>query len=260
MSWSRYSNVALAVLVLAVAAVAPVAAVSVSAQDAPSSVEVGQSQDVSFTVTDLYTNYDQWTLQGETELEQVTWTVTTYDVGGAQLAQTQYNAQSFNHSIAKSDDVAEVTVRLQGTPPSVANWSYDPAQSITLASFSESQQGGASTIVDTYSARPYTQDSQAAREAISSAADTIDQAESAGAGTGEAEQLLNNAISAYDNGNFENAQDLASQAQNQAESAQQSTQQTNTLLMVGGGVVVLLVIAGIVYWFLQQRESYDKLG
>ena len=260
MNWSRSSSTTLVLVALLLVAVVPAAGVSVSGDATPSTVEVGAQQDVTYEVTDLYTDYDQWTLSGETELTAVTWTVTTYDQTGAKIDQQQYNAQSFNHSIAKSDDVAEVTVRLQGTPPSVANWSYDPAQSITLASFSESQQGGASTIVDTYSARPYTQDSQAARDAISSAADTIDQAESAGAGTGEAEQLLTNAISAYDNGNFENAQDLASQAQNQAESAQQSTQQTNTLLMVGGGVVVLLVIAGIVYWFLQQQDSYDKLG
>ena len=32
------------------------------------------------------------------------------------------------------------------------------------------------------------------------------------------------------------------------------------LLMIGAGVVVLLVLAGGVYWYLQQRDSYDKLG
>ncbi len=260
MNWSRYSNVALALLVLSVVAVAPVAAVSVSANDVPDSAQVGQTQDVSYTITDLYTNYDSWTLQGQTGLEQVTWTVTTYDVGGAQLDQAQYNSQNFSHSIAKSDQVAEVQVRLQGTTPQVANWSYDPAQTATLAQFSESQEGGASNTLQTYSVRPYTQDSQSARDAIDSASQTIDSASASGANTGEAEDLLGNAISAYDNGNFDNAQSLATQAENKANSAQQSTQQTNTLLMVGGGIVVVLVLVGVGYWYLQQRDTYDKLG
>ena len=105
-----------------------------------------------------------------------------------------------------------------------------------------------------------TEDSQAAREAIDDAQDAVNTASANGANTDEAEGLIGNAISAYDNGNFENAQSLAEQAENRASSAQQSTQQTNTLLMVGGGIVALVIVGGLVYWYLQQRDTYDKLG
>ena len=259
MSLNRYSNLALVLLVF-LAAVAPAAAVSVSGEDVPEAVEVGEPQDVTYTITDLYSNYDTWTLEGHTDLEHVTWTVTTYDVGGAQIDQTEYNGQNVSHTISKDDDVAEVTVRLQGTPPEWTEWSYDPAQTLTLASFQETQQGGASSTLQTDEARPYTEASQAARDSIASATASIEDASASGANTEEAQSLLENAVSAYDNGNFENAQSLAEQAQNRAEGAQQSTQQTTTLLMVGGGVVVLLLIAGLVYWYLNQRETYDKLG
>lgn len=260
MNWSRYSNVALAVLLVAVAAAAPVAAVSVSAENGPDAVEVGVTQDVTYEVSDLYTNYDQWSLEGETDLENVTWTVTTYDVGDTQLEQTQYNSQSFSHDVAKDSDVARVTVRLQGTTPEWNEWSYEPAQNLTVAQFSESQQDGASSTLDTDTARPHTEDSQNARSAIESADNAVANAESAGASTGEAESLIENAISAYENGNFDNADSLASQAENEATSAQQSTEQTNMLLWGGAGVLALLIVLGIVYWYMQQRETYDKLG
>ena len=259
MNWNRYSKIAIALVVL-LGAAAPVAAVSVSGGDVPETVQVGQTQDVTYTVSDLYTSYDTWTLKGQTDLEQVTWTVTTYDVGGAQIDQTQYNAQNFSHPIAKSDDVAEVRVRLQGTTPEWSNWSFDPAQSLVLARFSETQQGGASSTIATDEARPYTEDSQNARQAIESATAAIDAASSSGADPEEAQGLIDNAVSAYDNGNFENAQSLAEQAQTRAEGAQQSTEQTNLLLMVGGVVIALLIVAGIVYWYLNQRDTYDKLG
>ncbi|MDZ7849799.1 MAG: hypothetical protein U5K70_02940 [Halodesulfurarchaeum sp.] len=215
---------------------------------------------MTYTFEELYTNYDQWSLTGETELESVTWTVTTYDVGDTQLNQQQYNAQSFSHQIAKSDDVAEVTVRLQGTVPEWGDWSYEPAQSLTLADFSESQEGGTENALQSSEIRPYTADSQAARTAIEDAEAAIDDAESAGVNVEEAISRLDNAISAYDNGNFENAQDLAEDSLNAAESAQQSSQRTSMLLMIGGAIVVLAILAGLVYWYLSNRETYDKLG
>jgi hypothetical protein len=260
MNSSHYSKLALVAVLLAVVAAGPAAAVSVSGEDIPTDAEVGSSVDVSYTVEELYTNYDQWQLEGETELKSVTWTVTTRDLSGSQIDQQEYNGQSFSHSIAKSDDVAEVTVRLQGTVPTWDNWSYDPPQSMTLANFSESQEGGAENTLQTSDFRPYTADSQAARTAIDDAQAAIDDAAAAGVNVDEASSLLDNAISAYNAGNFENAQDLAGNAQEAAESAQQSSQQTSMLLLIGGAVVVIALIAGLGYWYLSNRETYDKLG
>jgi len=260
MNSSRYSKLALVALLLAVVAAGPAAAVSVSGDAVPSEAEVGSTVDVTYTLEELYTNYDQWSLAGETELEAVTWTVTTYDVGETQIAREEYTGQSFSHGIAKSDDVAEVTVRVQGTVPEQSNWSYDPAQKMLLASFTEAQNGGSQTTLQESELRPYTADSQAARTAIEDANSAISDAEDAGVNADDAQSLLDNAVSAYNAGNFGNAQDLAANAQDEAAAAQQSSERTSTLLIIGGVVLVLAVLAGLVYWYLQNRETYDKLG
>lgn len=260
MNLSPYSKLALVALLLAVVAAGPAAAVSVSGDAVPAEAEVGSTVDVTYTVDELYTNYDQWSLAGETELESVTWTVTTYDLSDSQITREEYTGQTFSHGIAKSEDVAEVTVRVQGTVPEWTNWSYDPAQSLLLASFTETQNGGSETTLQESELRPFTEDSQAARTAIEDAQATIDEASSAGVDVSEAEARLSNAISAYDASNFDNAQDLAENAQNEASSAQQSSQRTSTLLIIGGVILVLAVLAGLVYWYLSNRETYDKLG
>lgn len=260
MNSNRYSNLALAFLLVAVVAVAPVAAVSVSDADVPSTIEVDEKQDaVTYTITDPFSEFEEWTLAGETELEQVSWQVTTYNNAGNQIDEKTFTSQSFEYPLQAQDGVVRVEVRLVGTTPEVSNWSYAPPQKITYATLNQ-QVGDSTSELTTDAARPYTQESQSARTAIDEAQTAIQDASEAGADTAEAESLLESAISAYDNANFENAEKLAGDARESAQSAQQSTQQTNTLLMVGAGVVVVLVLAGIGYWYLQQRETYDKLG
>ena len=260
MNSSHYSKLAIVAVLLAVVAAGPAAAVDVSGADVPAEAEVGSTVDVTYTFEELYTNYDEWQLVGETDLESVTWTVTTRDLSGSQIAQQEYNGQSFSHTIAKADDVAEVEVRLQGTVPEWDDWSYEPAQSLGLANFSETQEGGTENALQSDELRPYTADSQAARTAIDDAQAAIEEATAAGVNVDEAASRLDNAISAYDNGNFENAQDLAEDSLNAAESAQQSSQRTSTLIMIGGAVLVILLLAGLGYWYLSNRETYDKLG
>lgn len=260
MNWSRSSKLGLVLVALLVASVAPAAAVTVSDDASPSAVAVGEQQDVTYTVDDLYTDYDRWQLTGETDLTDVTWTVTTLHVSGDELEETTYTGSTFSHEIAQSDNVASVEVRIQGTTPNWSDWQYEPAQQVTMATFSQAQEGGSSEQIASYSARPYTEESQSARTAIEDAQDAIDEADSAGAGTDEAETLVDNAISAYDSGNFENAEDLASQAENQANAAAQSKQRTNLLVKIGAAIVVLVLIAGGIYWYRQQQEDYDRLG
>ena len=260
MNWSRSSSATLVLVALLLVAVVPAAGVTISGDASPSTVEVGEQQDVTYTVEDLYTDYDSYQLSGETDLTAVTWTVTTYDQTGAKIEQQQYNDQAFQHPITADDDVSSVEVRLQGTTPNWSVWQYDPPQELTVAAFAQSQEGGASNEIETFTARPYTAESQSARTAIDDANEAIDAADAAGASTDEAEALVNNAISAYENGNFENAEDLASQAETNANSATQSAERTDLLLLVGGVIVVLALVAGGIYWYLQQRETYDRLG
>lgn len=259
MNLNRSSKVTVALLALLLAAAIPAAAVTVSG-DAPGSVQVGEKQQTTFTFEKPFENYDEWTLKGQTGLTQVTWKVTTYDNTDKVITEQTYTGQSFQHHLKSSSGAVRVEVQLVGTPGSVENWSYQPAQQITYASFIQAQEGGASSVIKAYETRPYTQQSQQARTAIDQAKAAIENAEAAGASVEGAKSDLQDAIEFYNNGNFQQAIKNANEAEQKAQSAAQSAQQTDLLIKVGAGVVVLLLIAGGVYWYLQQRETYDKLG
>lgn len=264
MNWSRSSEAALAALALSLLvlslAAAPAAAVSVSSEGVPGSAEVGAKASATYTFTGLYDQYDNWTLEGHTELRQVTWTVTLYDQTGSRIARETYNGQTFAQRIAASEDVNRVTVEITGQAPQVANFSYRPPQSALLAQFSQSQQGGTSTVLSTDRIRPHTEQSQRARTAISRAERAVEDANAAGASTDEAERLLSNAVSAFDNGNFGNAVDLAEQAEEAAGTAVQSRQTITYAIYGVVALVGLLALAGGAYWYRNNRKTGDPLA
>lgn len=252
---------AIVAVALLAAAVAPAAAVSVSAEDVPDRAEAGEKVSATFTVTDLYTDYDNWTLRGTTALENATWTITRYDNRDTQVGeQRTVTGENVTQSIGGETD--EVTVRLEGRVPEVGNFSYDPAQSFAFAGLAQTQQGGTSEALDSWSVVHYTAESEAARAAIEDAEDAIDDADEAGADAAEAEELLASAVSAYESANFDNAERLSGNAAEQADSAAQSSQRQGLLLLVGAAVVGIAVVAGLVYVLLQRRRAnqYDKLG
>ncbi|WP_115864026.1 hypothetical protein [Halorussus litoreus] len=261
MNSNRYSRLLTLLLAatLLVSAVSPAAALSVSASDAPSEAEVGESVETTFTVERPFSEYDSWTLNGETNLTDVTWTVKLYDQGGDKLNQTSYDGQSFNHSLQQSD-AFEIEVVVEGTVAEVESFNYDPPQQTLLAELNQVREGGSSDSLDSWAFRPYTQDSDEARDAIASAEGTIADAEDSGASVSEATNLLDRAISAFDHGNFENANSLAGDAEESANSAQQSSQQTQMLLYGGLGLVALVLVVGAVFWYRSQQDDYDKLG
>lgn len=261
MNSNHYSK--LLTLVLAAALVASAAgtaaALSVSASGAPSEAEVGEDVSTTFTVERPFSEYDQWTLNGQTELSDVTWTVKLYDQGGDKIGQQSYDGQSFNHTLEKSD-AFEVEVAIEGTVPEVTNFTYDPAQSLLLAELNQARSGGSSDTLDDWEFRPYTQESAEARQAIESAEGAISDAESSGASVSDAEDTLSDAISAYDGENFGLATDLATKAEDNANSAQQSNQQTQLLMYGGLGLLALVLVVGGLFWYRSQQDDYDKLG
>jgi hypothetical protein len=254
---SKLAGLLLATL-LVVSAVAPAAAMTVSADGAPSEVQVGEDVETTFTVEKPFSEYQQWTLNGRTELSDVTWTVKLYDQAGDKIDQQSYDGESFNHSLQESD-AFEVEVVVEGTVPEVENFTYDPAQSRLLAELNQVREGGSSSTIDTWEFRPYTEESQQARDAIGSAEQAIADAEGSGVSVSEAESSLESAVSAYDHENFDNAVKLAEEAEGSAESAQQSSQQTQMLLYGGVGLVALVLVVGGVLWYRSQQDDYDKL-
>lgn len=261
MNLSRYSNLAVALVVLLAVAAVPAAAVSISG-DAPPTAEAGQQQETTYEFTNLFENYEQWTLEATTDLTEVTWQVVTYDNAGNQVSEETLTGQaaSFQFDAGSGAVRAEVTVVGTTPSPNAWSWSYEPSQTLTYAEFVQAQEGGASNTLETYSTTPYTPSSQEARTAISDAEAAIEDARSSGAGVSGAESDLQDAIEFYDGGNFEQAVSNAEQAESAANNSASSAERTDLIIMVVAALVVLLLLAGGVYWYLQQRDTYDKLG
>jgi hypothetical protein len=258
MSLIRCSNKTAALLcVVALLATAGTAsAFSVSADGVPSEAAVEEEVSVTYTIDDPFTDApNEWTLAGSTELQSVSWTVTVLRAGD-QVNQETYGDQSFEQDLEIDNNGDQVRIELVGTTPAVSNYTYDPAQSYQVASLSRIS-GSNEDEFRNDTAHHYTEDSQAARQAIDDAQAAIDEA----GGNEEAEELVNSAISSYENENFQNAQDLAGQAQSQAQQAQESAQTQRTLLMAGAGLVVLLLLIGGGYYAYTQMgdDDYSKL-
>jgi hypothetical protein len=263
MNSSRYSELGavLAVVALLAVAVVPAAAVAVEG-DAPTTAQVGEEQQTTFTITDPFSEYEEWTLRAETDLTEVTWQVTTFDNAGNQVSQETLTGQTMEYQLQASTGVVRAEVRLVGTTPdeSAFEWNYD-STSVTFARFVETQEGGASDTLETFETRPYTSASEDARAAIKDAQSAVDSARGSGASVSGAQSDVDDAIEFYNSGQFESATENANEAEETANNAASSAQQTDTLIMVGAGVVVLLLLGGGVYWYLQQRDDgYDKLG
>lgn len=261
MNSNHYSKLVtlLLAVTLVVSAVGPAAALSVSASDAPSEAKVGEDVQTTFTIEKPFSEYETWTLNGETNLTDVTWTVKLYDQGGDKLDQQSYDGASFDHELDQSD-AFEVEVVVEGTVPEVESFSYDPAQQSLLTELNQVREGGSSESLNSWQFRPYTEDSNEARDTIESAEQAIEDADESGADVSEARNTLENAISAFDHGNFENAVNLAEEAENSANSSEESSQQTQMLLYGGIGLVVLVLVVGAVFWYRSQQDDYDKLG
>ncbi|MFB6359913.1 MAG: hypothetical protein ABEH59_01170 [Halobacteriales archaeon] len=253
MNSSRCSDLVVLVLLL-VLTVGAAGGVTVNAADAPSGAEVGTDRTATFELAELYQDpeAEQWTLRGETELENVTWTVNVIDQAGSQIAQPTYVSQSFAHDVDIESGAAQLEITLTGTVPPITNFTYDPQPSFLVAELIQEQPGGTTDTIETYEADRYTADSQAARQAIDAARAAINEA----GGPDEAERTLDSAIDAYESENFDLAVDLAEQAKDTARQAE-ANQSRNRLILLAVGALVLLgiVVGAVVYWRRSRTHS-----
>ncbi len=250
MSWTHSSKAAILAALLAVSlvAVGTAGAISVSA-DAPEQTQVDESVTATVTIQDPFEEQpDQWTLQGTTALENASWTVTTLRQGST-VETNEYAGDNFTQNLDIESGVDEVEIQVSGTVPALSTFDYDEmsAENYTVASIARNVDGTANTI-ESFAAHRYTvaegdtPNSLEARQAIDAAIE-------ANGGTND---KINQAISSYNAGNFENAVSLANEAESSAG--------TSSLLMIGAGVVVLLALVGGGYYYWQSRqESSYKL-
>lgn len=254
MNWSRCSEVALALGLLAVLAVAPVAAIETTPEGVPERAQVDTDVTGTVELTDLYSEYDTWTLHGETALTDVTWTVVEFNAADEQIDQRSYDGPSFDHPVDLGSDTTRIEVRVEGTAPPLENPRYAPPHNFTLARFQQVREGGTSERIATYRVHHFTDASAAARNAIANASSVV-----AGSGSEKARNLLDDAIAAYNEGSFGAAQDLAAEARNEARKARQSQQTTRTLLFGGSVLVVLVVVGAGIYYWRSRQDDYDAL-
>lgn len=257
MNSSRSSSALLILVVTVVVGAGVAGAVTISEHNTPTEAQVGDRVTVSYVFSNLYTDpqYEQWTLQGETGLEDVTWAVQLVDQANTVHEQQSYDGAMFNQSVDIEQDTAEVRVEVTGAVPPVENWSYADGNPFLFAEFRLTRQGGTSAVIDTFDETTrYTEESRQAREAIERAETAITDA----GGNADAENTVASAISAYEAGNFENAVNLANQAEETAQRAQRGKEQRNLLLMGAGVVVLLAIIIGVVYWY-RSRQTTSKL-
>ncbi|MFT4933223.1 MAG: hypothetical protein ACI91T_003128 [Natronomonas sp.] len=255
------------VTALVVGAVAGTAgAIDMPEQDVPEEAEAGQKITVSFTLTELYQDpqFTEWSLGGETELENATWTIEHRDDLGNTVDVTQVDGQDVTAGPFQANgNVSELQVEVTGTVPEPANFTYPEEETFMLTHLAQERQGGTSNDIGTWSAHHYTPDSQRARTKIRQAESAIEDADEAGGSVSNANDKLSTAIDFYEIGQFDKAISNAEGAIEDAESAEssaESRQQRNTLLMYGGiALVGVLIVVGGVYWYRQQQDDYGRM-
>ena len=224
--------------------VGPAAAVDSSTRNLPEESEVGTDVEATFELTQLFDEFEQWTLEGETELQDATWTVRFYDQAGNQIDSTE--TSSLSEDVDIEDGVHRIEVRVVGTTPQVENYSYDPPQQFVAANLTQTATGGSQTAIGSYRVHHYTAESKEAREAIDSAREAV---EASSSDSGEA--LLQSAISSYETRDFESAIRDANSAEEEASQ--------NRLLRMGAmgliGVIVLVVLVGGGYRLYKSRQQ-----
>lgn len=249
---SSHSSSLLAVLLALVLAVGAAGAVNVS-DDAPDEAQAGADVTATFELTDLYSTYEQYTLQGRTELTNVTWTVEMFNAADTKIdAGGTYDGQTFAHPVSIDSNAVRVRVSVTGTVPAVENFTYDPEERFLVTNLMQARQNGTSSGIATVRAHHYTEESQQARQAIDAARAAIDEA----GGHEEAERTLESAISAYNNENFQNAVNLAQQAEETASEARASQSRNELILMAIGALLVIgLLVGGFIYWRNSRTTS-----
>lgn len=251
MSWIRSSKGAILGVLLAISlvAVGTAAAVSVSGT-APEPAQTGETVSMNATLQTPFEGApDEYTLVGETDLQNANWEVEVRNQG--RLVERQDTAgQSFTQPLNLSSGATTVQIDVTGTAPELNTFNYTNMSAENYTAMALSQQSG-NAVDQQWRAHRYTNDSRDAREAIDSAQAAVEEA------GGEAgREDLDRAISAYDSADFDNAVSLAEEAESTAEQSQGGL----PLVLIGGvAVVAVLAIGGGVYYWRSQQGSDYKL-
>lgn len=250
MNWTHSSRIAVLGVLLAVslASAGTAAAITVSA-DAPDEAEVGEQVSMTVTIEQPFEDApDQWTLRGETELDDASWTVTTIEQGRT-IDTAEYGNATFEQDLDIESGATRVDITVEGAAPEISRYSYDniEVENATVASIGRATNGNVNDIA-TWNVHRFTEQSQQARQAISDA-----EAAAADVSNQELQTTLDDAKAFYGNEEWQRAISNAEDAERQAEEASSSL----PIIPIAGGVVVLIaLIAGGLYYRKQQQSGY----
>jgi hypothetical protein len=231
--------------------VGPAAAVQSQPDDLPEESEVGTDFEATFEITELFDEFESWTLSGETELENATWTIRQYDQAGGEISREDVDGATVSAPVDIEDGAATIEVRITGTTPEIEQLSYEPPERFVVANFTQEREGGTAEEIASHEAHHYTQESREARRTIDSASEAVE-----GSGSGDAQDSLDSAVSAYENGNFENAIDLAERAEGEAS---QSQLIRNVAIGVGAVIVVAVLAFGGYRVYKSRQQDTSRL-
>jgi hypothetical protein len=244
MSWIHSSRGAVigVLAVLLFAAVGTAAAVTVDGSS-PAPAKVGESVEYTATLEEPFRDApDQWTLQGSTALENASWTVQV-SAQGDPVETIDSGGDNFTYDLDSTTGATQVEITVTGDVQPIDDFVYADQSSenhtvLTVARLSD----GNENVLASFVGPRYTAASQEARTAIDAAIEAND---------GRTDKV-DQAISAYDNENFENAVALAEEAESGAQSSQ-------LILYAVIAIVVLAVIGGGIYYWRQQQDQGYKL-
>ena len=246
MSWIHSSKALVVGVLLAVSLVSVGTAAAVTVDgSAPAPAEVGQTVSHEVTVEEPFRDApDQWTLNGQTDLQDPSWTIQV-EAQGDPVDTQDISGESFGYDLQSDTGATVVTVEVTGQVPELSTYDY---RSLENENYTAISLARGDSEMETFTAHRFTTGSgeepgsQEARQAIDEAVEAA----------GGENDKIDQAISAYDNGNFENAVSLADEAQGGAQSSQ-------LLLIAAGVVVVLALVGGGVYYWRQSRDKGHKL-
>jgi hypothetical protein len=256
MSWTHYSKGAILGVLLAISLVAVGTAGAVSFDgESPAATNVNDTAEMNATIESPFNGPpEQWTLRATTELENASWSYEVYEQGSRiDSGATDTEELTLDLDSTGTTTPSRVVVRVSGDVPDDIQYNYEErsAENYTVLTLENANSG---EELQSYDAHRYTDGSESAREAIDSAQTAIDETDDP---PEDAQSQLDRAISSYDNGNFQNAQSLAGDAESSAEEEQSSGL---PLPLIGGAaVLVLLVVGGGVYYYQNQQSENYKL-
>lgn len=183
----------------------------------PASAQVGDAISFTATVQNPFQNApDRWTLQGRTELENASWTIQVSDEGDP-VDTVDAGGEQFRYDLDRRTGATTVEITVSGNVPPRSGYSYEEMsrENVTIISIGR-RSNGAENEIEAFESHRYTEESRAARNAIDDAIEAV----------GGTNDTVEQAISAYNSGNFGDAINLANEAEGGGEQSAGNTPQS----------------------------------